>query len=195
MGPGTSYFNSINLSWLHIRNRLSLKPLSVFNTVITNFNVKNPFHGQHSICHWSWDITIRTSMKSLESTSSKASLEPSPSFFPWWQLPQFGQLLNLNRTSTCFAYSFSALIFWVYLLWIWCRCICININSYSKFQESRDGAHGNILWLWYLCLKSFILWNVSKINQVFLLHAWPQTINYCPQQGKYRNWEGLETFL
>lgn len=168
MVPGINYFNCVHLGWLHVRNRLSLKPLAAFNSVITNFYAKSPFHGHH----WSWDMMIRTNMKILESTSSRAGfrtlqLAPSPSFFPWWKLaprncPQLFFPHNMDSfliwtEHLSLTYSFSALIFWVYLLWTWYRCICINIISYFKIQEPRDGVQGHILYLWFLCLKFHIM--------------------------------------
>lgn len=75
-----SHFNSMDLSGLLIMNWLSQKPLAALNSVITNFNVKNPFHSQYSIYHWSWAMMIRTYMyvKSLEAIKVQSyPLEPS----------------------------------------------------------------------------------------------------------------------
>lgn len=159
-------------------NRLSLKPLAAFNSAITNFNVKNPLHGQHSIYHWSWDM-IEHMWKAQNWRDPKLSfrtlwLAPSPSFFPPRQ--------QTPRPKLFLPHSLGSFLIWTehlslsyihFLLWYseftpyeFDRYICINIISYSKFQECRDRVHGNIFAHGFCAWKSLVLWNDSKINQV-----------------------------
>jgi len=124
-------------------NWSSSKPLAGFNSMITDFYVKNPFRGQHSIYHWSWDRIMSPLRKASSQQGPKLSfsafwLAPSPSFFPPrgrtpWNCPKsllphtVEQLLNLNRTLISFVYLCSALIFQAYLLQVWYRCVCSNV--------------------------------------------------------------------